>query len=839
MIGGILLAQANYFQGEQMGGGFSVPATTESIGPMLTVIGLILGGIASIVLLVSLLRLIVRHRHETHPEELPVILLLTVPKEQQLKEKAGDATIEQIRGYIATAETFFAAIGGLKPEHGFHSWFFGRHDHITFEIIANGGLIYFYVAVPRKYRNLIEQQMQAQYPFIQIEETDDYNMFKPTDIAAGAYLRFEKTSAYPFKTYPQLDSDPLNALLNPLSKLADTGQVVIQYVIRSAKKEWRHSSKHHIKLITEGKKEGSKVMDMLSATAKLATSDKKVEKEMYKTTPLEEQLIKSIDEKASRAGLDCNIRIISAAPTETAAMQTLKNSISSFSQYNLYQFGNSFKAEVPRNPKKLINDFIFRRYQEHRHMVLNTQEMASVWHLPLPSTEIPNIKWLGARKSAPPDNVPKEGVILGFNLYRGVRTEIRIKPSDRLRHMYVIGMTGTGKSTLLSNQAAQDIKNGEGVCVMDPHGELAEAVIGCVPPERIDDVIYFDPADTSRPMGLNMLEFDPNFPDQKTFVINEILNIFDKLYDLKATGGPMFEQYMRNAILLLMEDVESGSTLMEVPKVLADEDFRRYKLSKTKNPVVHDFWTKEAEKAGGEASLANMVPYITSKLTQFISNDVMRPIIAQQESAFNFRKVMDEKKILLVNLSKGRMGEMNANLLGMIIVGKILMASLSRTDIPEAQRSPFYLYIDEFQNFLTQGVATILSEARKYGLSLNIAHQYIGQLVSKGDESIKNAIFGNVGTKVCFRIGTEDAEFLGKEFAPVFSDFDLMNVEARNAYMKLMINGAAGRPFNMATYPPPKGDLELATALKELSKLTYGRDRELVEEEIKARTLLF
>jgi len=310
------------------------------------------------------------------------------------------------------------------------------------------------------------------------------------------------------------------------------------------------------------------------------------------------------------------------------------------------------------------------------------------------------------------------------------------------------------------------------------------------------------------------------------------------LYDLKATGGPMFEQYMRNAMLLIMDDPESGSTLMEIPKVLADENFRRLKLSRCKNKTVVDFWHNEAEKAGGEAALANIVPYITSKLTSFISNDMMRPIIGQQNSSFNFRDLMDNQKILLVDLSKGVVGEMNAYLLGMIIVGKILMAALSRADMPADQRKDFYLYIDEFQNFTTNSVCQILSEARKYGLNLVIAHQYIGQLSKGADTAIKDAVFGNVGTMLSFKIGSEDAEFLVKEFAPVFNEFDLINIDKGSACLKLLVDNSTTRPFSIKTIWPIIGvqRKEMVAKIKTLSRLKFGQDRRLVELEISRRS---
>ncbi len=468
-------------------------------------------------------------------------------------------------------------------------------------------------------------------------------------------------------------------------------------------------------------------------------------------------------------------------------------------------------------------------------MILNTEELASIYHLPLPSTETPNIRWLTAKRTPPPVNMPTEGLILGQSIYRGEGITVRLKETDRRRHLYLIGMTGTGKSNLLSNLAIQDIQEGRGVCVIDPHGDLIADCLGSIPAAKADDVIYFNPADTERPMGINLLEYDPKYPEQKTFVINEMIKIFDKLYDLKQTGGPMFEQYMRNAMLLVMEDPDSGSTLMEIPKVLADSEFRNYKLSKCQNPIVYDFWTKEAQKAGGEAALANLVPYITSKLTQFVSNDIMRPIIGQQKSAFNFRQIMDEGKIFLINLSKGKLGDINAYLLGMVLVGKILMASLSRADLPQEQRRDFYLYIDEFQNFITDTIAVILSEARKYRLNLILAHQYIGQLIRGNDTSIRDAIFGNIGTIVCFRIGVDDAEILAKQLAPVVNEFDLMNIEKYHAYVRLLIDNTASKAFLMKCFPPPASDLSIIEKIKELSRLKYGREQNLVESEINQR----
>jgi hypothetical protein len=397
--------------------------------------------------------------------------------------------------------------------------------------------------------------------------------------------------------------------------------------------------------------------------------------------------------------------------------------------------------------------------------------------------------------------------------------------------MYVIGQTGTGKSVHLQNMIVQDIKNGDGVCFIDPHGNDIQDILAAIPPERKDDVIYFDPAYTPRAMGLNILEYDTRFPEMKSRVVDDLYGIFKTLYaDTPDAFGPMFEQYYRNATMLVVEDPDSGSTFLEIPRVFADSRFRNMKLDRCKNPVIVQFWRKIAEAAGGEASLENVVPYITSKFDVFLANDIMRPIVAQQESAFDFRKIMDEKKIFLANLSKGRLGDRNAQLLGLVLVSKFLAAAFSRIDT-RGELPPFYLYIDGFQNFATPSIATILSEARKYRLSLTIAHQFIAQL----EEDIRDAVIGNVGTKIAMRIGTTDAEFLEKQFAPVFTAHDLENLPNYNAILSLLVNGVPARPFTVQSVRPAPVDYSRVEMLKELSYRTYGRSREEVEGEIQKK----
>jgi hypothetical protein len=463
---------------------------------------------------------------------------------------------------------------------------------------------------------------------------------------------------------------------------------------------------------------------------------------------------------------------------------------------------------------------------------LNTEEAASLFHMPTSSLEVPHVKMLESRESPPPERLPGEGTCIGESAFRGDHRKIFLTPQDRMRHTYIIGQTGTGKSTLLVQMALEDIKQGKGVCIIDPHGELVDKTLSLIPESRYEDVIVFDPADLSMPMGLNMLEYDFNKPEEKTFIVGELYNIMDKLYDMKTAGGPMFELYFKNALLLLMEDARNEpATLMEIGRVFTDDAFRERKLARIYNPTVIDFWEKEAAKSTGEHSLANMTTYITSKLNVFTANDFMRPIIGQPQSSFNFRTAMDEGKILLVSLSKGKIGDLNMGLLGMVIVGKILMAALSRTDIPEHERKEFNLYLDEFQNFSTDSISTIFSEARKYALSLTVAHQYVAQM----KDAIKASVFGNVGSKIVFRVGMEDAEVFEKDLAPTFTKNDLVNLKMGQAYAKLLLNGQVTPPFNLHTYNVAWGNRDLTAKLRQLSQLKYGRERQEVEEEILRR----
>lgn len=777
------------------------------------------------------------------------ILLIKVPKEKKSdkpESSGGENNLNQIREEIAVSETIFSAIAGLKRESGLLAWLKGRNDHVSFEIVVKDSKISFYVAVPDKTKGFVEQQIHAQYPHAEITEEPDYNIFKPQSHIVGAYLWLKHSSSFPLKTYKTLDSDPLVALLNPLSKILEDEGAVIQCIVRPATNKWRKEGVELIRNIKKGEKfEDAAKRSLLSKFLKglgeaLVSSKKKTDPQQapktYQITQMEEEMVKHMEEKISRGGLETTLRLISSANSKEKAMLNLENIVNAFSQYNLYRYGNTLAAIVPRRPSTLIRDSIYRSMRDDKYMVLNTEEMTSLWHLPIPNTETPNINWLGARKAPPPTNIPKEGIILGRSVYRGEETIIRMKRDDRRRHLYAIGKSGSGKSVFIQNLAVQDIINGEGVCVIDPHGDFVEYVLQHVPKERAEDVVYFNPSDVERPIGLNMLEI--NTEEQKDFATQEMISIFYKLVTDPSMIGPMFEHNMRNVMLTLMADMKNPGTIAEVPRMFTDDEFVNEWKKKLTDPMVLAFWEKEMAKTS-DFHKSEMLGYLISKVGRFVENSMIRNIIGQSHSGFNFREIMDKKKILLVNLAKGLVGEINSNLLGLIIVSKLQMTALERASLPEDQRNDFYLYIDEFQNFITESIATILSEARKYRLELIIAHQYMKQLEdNKGKTTVRDAVLGNAGTIVSFRIGVEDAEILAKEFAPVFSAYDLVNVEQYTAYTKLLIDNTAAKPFNMLTYPPRSGNKELAAAIKELSRLKYGRPREIVEAEINERARL-
>ncbi len=830
------------------------PETPGLVAPTVTMPGftmiLIAVVLISTVAIVFIVRSVLHSLYQVQKAFDRVVLHILVPKERKSEgsNNMQEDRLEHVKEEIGITETFFSTLAGLKPEHGLKAWFTGRNDHISFELVVHNNLINFYIGVPQKLKAFIEQQINAQYPYAHIEEITDYNIFGEHSSIVGAYLKGKTVGALPFKTYKKMDSDPLSGVLNTLARIREgNASAAIQYVIRVAEKKWRKEGVRIVREVRKGKHfeevigGKNKLGNLLQSVGReagrqvLNTQEQNKEKENYQLSGLEEEMMKGIEEKLIKGGLEVTMRVVSASDNPELASLNLDNIVNSFAQFNLYRYGNSLGAIVPKNPQSIIRSFIYRSFHEKRMTIMNTEEMAGFWHLPLHSTEAPNIKWLLARKAPPPPNLPQSGIDLGRVIYRGQEYPVKMKDEDRRRHLYVIGKSGSGKSVFIENMAVQDVINGKGVAVIDPHGDFAEYVLEHIPKERADDVVIFNPSDFERPIGLNMLEAKSE--DEKDFVVQEMIAIFYKLFPPEMIG-PMFEHNMRNVMLTLMADLDDPGTIIDIPRMFTDDAYVKKYLVKLKDPVVRSFWEKEMAKTS-DFHKSEMLGYLISKVGRFVENEMMRNIMGQQKSGFDFRDIMDKQKILIVNLAKGKTGEVNAKLIGLIIVAKLQMAALGRADLPEEERKDFYLYIDEFQNFITDSIATILSEARKYRLDLIVAHQYLGQLMDeKGRSDIKDAVLGNAGTIASFRIGPEDAELMAKEFAPVFGPYDLMNVEKFTANIKLLIDNEPTKPFNMSTYPPTRGNKELGEAIRELSRLKYGRDRRIVEAEIMERTKL-
>jgi len=733
------------------------------------------------------------------------VLSVAVPEDVS-SNKEGE---EENRGAVAT-DQLMAALRVMGA--GFLKRFIYGDPYLGIEIAVPKGerRVHTYFAVPRAYKSIFQKQIHSVFPYANIEEVKDYTIFDDDSVAQGSYLYTSRSNMLPINTYKNLSSDPMSSLITAMSRVGEAGDgAAFQMLLRpTGLSKERDISRKTIKEMQKGKdfysarkSAGGSFGKEVGKAVSEVVSGGKSKQEVSADTAVNEDLIKAIQEKIAKHHYKTTIRLVAAAKDELTAENALSGLESAFSTYDNPE-GNNFstKRVSKRNLKKFIFDYSFRipvKGKKYRSY-LSTEEIASLAHIGVTKEGISNIKSLKYRAVEPPHNLPQEGTIIGESDYRGEKIPIRMTLDDRRRHTYFIGQTGTGKSGLMEQMIKQDIQNGEGVAVLDPHGELVNDVLRHIPPERQGDVVWFDPGDVTRPFGLNFLEYDPDHPEQKTLVVNELLAIFRRLFS-EDTMGPVFDQYFRNAVLLLLGDYRHEiPTMLDIQRVLIDEEYRKDKLSRETNEVVKRFWEEEAQKVKGEAALSNIAPYITSKINGFVADEFIRPIISQKQSTINFRDAMDNKKIILVNLSKGKIGELNANLIGLVIVGKILMAALSRTDIDNASRNDFFLYIDEFQNFTTDSISSILSEARKYKLNLIIGHQFIDQL----DDKIREAVFGNVGSIIALRVGADDAEYLEKQFAPTFSKEDLMNIDNYRAYVKLLINGQTTKPFNMNLINP-------------------------------------
>lgn len=742
---------------------------------------------------------------------------------------------------LSQAQVMYNIIASTSTK-GFMSRIYGQR-HVSFEIVAREGLVYYYAVVPTVLTDTVRQAIAAAYPSARLEEVSEHSVFSKVGKASGTIggeFTLRKEFIYPISTYMESKRDASRALLNAVSSAGREDGVGIQFLIRPAYEKWTKRSISAAEQIVKNKGEkkssgGSSLSarDVMQALWKPPeASDKKEFQAEKPLSAVEQAKVDAIQEKIRYPGYEVMIRVVVSSNTAARSQVLLKNIVAAFALFDSPSF-NGFKFNLTKNVDELATAFIFRFFpQANNRDILNSVELATLFHLPdqnsIPTSQV---KRQMSKQVDGPTEVMETGLLLGYNEFRGVRKPIRLADKDRRRHIHIIGQTGVGKSVLQENLAYQDMLAGRGFALVDPHGDLAEALLAKVPRDRVEDIVYFDPGDMSNPIGLNMFEFD--HPDQKDFLVQEAINMLYGLYDPGHTGivGPRLEHIFRNCALLLMAD-PAGGTFVDVPKLLVDEQFRNAKLKYVTDRQVLDFWTKEFPASQRSNEAGDLISWVISKFGPFISNDAMRNIIGQTKSGFNFPEIMNNNKILLVNLSKGKMGDLNSKLLGIIFVMKFQAAAMARANIPEHERKDFTLYVDEFQNFATDSFETILSEARKYRLSLVLANQFMTQL----KEELREAILGNVGTTITGRIGTTDAEIMVKRYTPVFTAEDLTKLPNFESVCVAQINGTPSAPFSMAWIPPMgEPNQQLSGALKKLSAAKYGRPRDQVERDIAAR----
>jgi len=785
----------------------------------------------------------------------------------------GDSKIDQERRTekdfkekIAVMEQLYRAlweVRSLTIWQTIHFWFF-RFRIISFELYVKDGQISFYVITEPKLASIVEKQITSFYPDAEVTPEDPPKLLPKGFKLVGYNMQLKKPFMYPLRYYEQMQDDPLNGITNVLSKLGEDDIAAIQIVLTpSFSNKWGRKAQGYATTKFKGKKgnflSGIPLLGFIGPPiyymffgneAKIGGSNapgaSSGDKFIRMIQP-EEELYKRMGEKGGMSFYHASVRIAAATKTWDRSIDLSNNIQVAFNAFkdmygNYFMNRRIFFDALPFKWNAPLFNFLWKNRLNgflHKRTLLVEKELAGLYHFPDSRyNRSPNIEWLTYKVLPPPPNSPKEGILLGNNEYRGVKAPIRFLPKDRTRHHYIIGKSGTGKSALLSYMARQDVANGEGVCMVDPHGDLIEDVLANVPKERAKDIVVFDPADGARPMGLNLLE--AKTPEQKDRAALDAMEIFIKLFG-NEIFGPRIQHYFRNGCLTLMDDEDEGATIIDVPRLFVDDEFQRYKVSKIRNPVVRSFWDHEMAKTGAREK-EEMIPYFSSKFGPFITNTTMRNIIGQPKSAFDVRQIMDDGKVLLVNLSKGKIGSVNAQLLGLIFVNKISMSAFSRADMPREQRKRFFLYVDEFQNFVTEAFTVMLSEARKYELALVMAHQYIGQLVGKteayGDSNtrMRDAVFGNVGTIMSFKIGAEDAEYMAKEMAPVLSEQDVIGIPNFNCYTKLNINNVQSRPFSMSTiWDQENRNEKLGELIKEYSRMKYGRKKIFVDQEIEDR----
>lgn len=744
---------------------------------------------------------------------------------------------------LSQAQVMYSIIASTLTK-GFESKIFGQR-HISFEITAKDGLIKYYTVVPAVISETVKQAILSAYPTARLEEVQQESLFSKeatTEQIAGGEITLKKEFIYPISTYEETKRDASLGILSAMSVTKLGEGIGLQLLFRPTDGSWTTKSTAWTQDLREGKKKSGSSNKIIQGIALIIKDIAQAfwhppdphEYDEHKNdiSNLKQEEIAAIENKTKYPGFETLIRVVASSGSKERSEAMLSGVVAAFSQFDSPNY-NGFQYDMLKDMKRLSVDYVFRVFPAgQKSSILNSVELASIFHLPSQSA-IPTsqVERQATKQVDGPAKLVKDGVLLGVNEFRGEKKEIRLSENDRRRHTYVIGSTGMGKSVLLTNIAYQDMLAGRGFAFIDPHGDAAELLLSKVPEDRIDDVIYFDPADMEHPVGMNMFEWTTE--DQKDFIVQEGINMLQSLFDPNNQGffGPRGQHMFRNAALLLMSD-PNGATFIDIPQCFTDPEFVKSKLKYVKDKAVYDYWTKEFPASQKSSEAGDTVTWFASKWGPFLSNITMRNILGQVKSGFNIREIMDSKKIFLVNLSKGRLGDINSNLLGMILVMKFQQAAMSRADIAESERQDFCLFVDEFQNFATESFESILSEARKYRLNLVLANQFMTQLTDK----IREGILGNVGTIMSGRLGVTDAELMEKAFSPVFNAEDLTKQGNYQAISKVMMFDLPTAPFTMKLMPPMgEPNAELMESLKVYSAAKYAKSRSEVEAEIQAR----
>ncbi|MCX6823888.1 MAG: type IV secretory system conjugative DNA transfer family protein [candidate division SR1 bacterium] len=775
---------------------------------------------------------------------------IKIPKSVTTKggEDGGD-TIKDMKQNMQIMNQIYKNFYSIIDDKRSHRKF--GHNYISMEMFIEKEVIKFIMAIPEEDVDNMEKLISSFYIGAVVDPIDQPKLLEAGKYMAGGEFVLTKDNAYPLKNYESFEADPMDSLLSAYSKVLTDEKMCLQILIspldENALKQLRKESKK----IKDGKNKGFLgllLKDIWKGIVSANSDSKDAPKDEEKKSDLTQQQTGDLDKKAEEEIFSVKIRALVTSPDPKRPERIIEDLARGFSQYS-YIGLNALKFKKAKKIQEFAKEFINRMfrsdngmlrnlYRWKKKMIISIKELSSIIHIPNAKfNRNPRISRQKYKIVPAPDNIPTDGILLGFNTYAGIKKEIRIMTNndDRMRHMYIVGQTGSGKSTLIKTAIMEDLRLGNGFCVIDPHGDLVDDTMKYFPKEKIDDLIYFDLANTEYPIAFNPLD-GAETDDERDVVTNDLVEMFVSMYG-EEIFGPRIQDYFRNACFLLMEQPEGG-TLIDIMRLFTDDAFAESKIRNVKNPIIAARWNKTYKKMG-EREKSEIIPFIQAKFGPFTTGTYIRNVIGQPKSAFNFFDAMNQGKIILVKLSKGLTGEENSKLLGRMVTMQIKLSALKRASLDEKERHPYFLYIDEFQNYVSKSIESILSEARKYKLGLTIAHQYIDQLKQEGlggALDLSKTIFGNVGNLFIFKVGAPDAEFLEKEFGPEFSAIDMVNGDTHRAVVKIVVNNQPTRPFSFTTDLPFSKPIlnipEKIEIMKQISALKWGTKRELVDKEI-------